>query len=100
MTQHTPGPWTVEPMPHPHRWLGWQVRGPSGIYVGGKLITPRINTLNEPDARLIAAAPDQNDALKVALHWLLDSDRAIGEYDNVVKIVQAAIAKAVKEEQK
>lgn len=90
MTQHTEGPWRVEPMPHPNRWRGWQVEGPSGIYDGSKLIQPRLNTLRKPDARLIAAAPELLEALK-ALVAFADS---MG-YGSPTRLrAKAAIAKA------
>ena len=98
MTQHTAGPWTVEKIRDGR--TGVLIRAPStGAQAPNPAVARIINSTfcydeREANARLIAAAPTQNDALKMTLRWLLDSDRAIGEYDNVVEVVQAAIAKA------
>ena len=58
MTKHTPGPWITN---------GGQIETEQGVYNGGIIAT--VGIVNHQDAtdianaRLIAAAPDQNEAL-------------------------------------
>ena len=92
MTQHTPGPWTIEKGMLP-------VMVATIIAPGSKRDTRLViahidNTrgfLGDPDAnaRLIAAAPELLEALKIAYPYVVD--RAA---DSVHKRVEAAIAKA------
>ena len=98
MTQHTPGPWTTSDKPGV--LLGDQGKYTTIYTASGSWCARVIGEDDESraNARLIAAAPAQNDALKMALRWLLASDRprlwASREYDKVVGAVQDAIAKA------
>jgi hypothetical protein len=56
MSEHTPGPWTIDaPLPSDRRWL---IRG-----VGRSAALATVLT-SEADARLIAAAPEMYEALQ------------------------------------
>ena len=92
MKQHTPGPWDFQNQGDLYDESGRVV-----IVDADQTSLAELEDLSEvsyANARLIAAAPAQNDALKVALRWLLDSNPAIGEYDKVVETIEAAIALA------
>ena len=61
-TQHTPGPWKVVTS-----WEDFMVEGPNReeiIFQDGPYGTP---TIKQANARLIAAAPDLLEALKLAV---------------------------------
>jgi hypothetical protein len=58
VSKHTPGPWKVAPS-----WDDWTVVGPNKeeiIFQDGPYQTP---TIRQPDAQLIAAAPELLEAL-------------------------------------
>lgn len=63
MSEHTPGPWcAVKPR------MNWFIRSASGSYV----LQPNYGSMNDADARLIAAAPDLLVACIGRLHSPLD----------------------------
>lgn len=77
--KHTPGPWVIqENTGMDEAWCDWHNVGPISL-MGGKA---------DANSRLIAAAPDLLDALKMARVWL-DFD---GRYD--LQGIDAVIAKA------
>jgi hypothetical protein len=88
MNKHTPGPWRVV-----DSWNDHMVEGQNGeeiIWQDGPHGTP---TINEANARLIAAAPD----LLAVLEELQESAAYWSEYDvpiGIVDRINAAIAKA------
>ena len=85
MSKHTPGPWRVV-----DSWNDYMVEGQNGeeiIWQDGPHETP---TINEANARLIAAAPDLLDALVM----VLDDPNALDGRPRTYEIVCAAIAKA------
>lgn len=95
-TKHTPGPWKAEPHLGTNFYV-WPVSDPKNrhTFVG------KIN--GEANARLIAAAPDAIEALRVALAYLeahrpsmkRDGFYALNEHENaVIKPIRAALAKA------
>jgi hypothetical protein len=60
VSKHTPGPWKVSPS-----WDDWTVVGPNKeeiIFQDGPYQTP---TILQPDAQLIAAAPELLKALEL-----------------------------------
>lgn len=89
MSGHTPGPWSLR-----HRPSGpWTVYVPAMSDSGRERFYNGIwihQGDNEADARLIAAAPELLEALKLAQDWLSTDDP---EWE-VRVAVDAAIAKA------
>jgi len=90
MTQHTAGPWTCETLPE--RW------GEYFIPEAAKHISSDFDEsfakqeeIDKANARLIAAAPELLEALKIAEVHLGWGDVTLG---NVHRIVRNAIAKA------
>ena len=86
---HTPGPW---------EWAedvdGWGREG-----LSPDVIRPTVNErirVDDANARLIAAAPDLLDALKIAMDYMSFHN---GEYDcqDQLDLINAAIAKATGE---
>ena len=93
-TQHTPGPWELVPASGRCPWPA-VIRGETG----GFLVHGISKQLCEADARLIAAAPDLLEALKLCesnISSLLASahPKVYGEW---LTVVRAAIAKATGE---
>ena len=103
MSEYTPGPWHIEP----------DIHGCKNIRAGGEdfftcneeigythgLVDESEDTGN---ARLIAAAPDQNEALKGILLYVDDlgswSQVVIDDAaENIKRIAKTAIAKAVED---
>ena len=87
MNGYTPGPWTVRMSTHPETWL---VTAPPSGPAEYRVVA---HALPEPDARLIAAAPDLLAALQLVNDCLLtatDADRIM-----LQQRARAAIAKAV-----
>jgi hypothetical protein len=80
MSQHTPGPWTIDDD-------GRTIKGRDGENVGGCVVLRMI----EANARLITAAPDMYKAIKEYMEWgpMTGSDR-----DLHTAAFRAAIAKA------
>ena len=96
----TPGPWTADP-----EFDYQSVLGPDGVQVADCSITvnprygKRTNEINEANARLVAAAPDLLEALKMARDCIAYCRRAhkdaqSGEGIPVELFIDAAIAKA------
>ena len=91
-TAHTPGPWIVGPHPGNSAGEDWRMilsvtseTGP--LYIGEAI---------EPDARLIAAAPDMLAALAIAEAFMSgfeDDEMQEGMAEKMAQI-RAAIAKA------
>lgn len=80
-TQHTPGP--------------WRIHGNYIVAGDHQTICQWINYTDEPDARLIAAAPDMLAALKHAAGKLADLEyHWIGDKAELWGPIRAAIAKA------
>lgn len=109
MTQakFTPGPWQIVTSEHPHKlggkhierrifteWHHPQMKGPMDVVglsigLGADEGSPaiRFTSISEPDARLIAAAPELLEALKYARRMVHASECDIA-------FIDAAIAKA------
>lgn len=85
MTKHTPGPWVAEPGGGRGAWIMGANREWTALACGDTDESANAN------ARLIAAAPELLEALKVAQIWL-DLD---GRYD--MRGINAAIEKATGE---
>ncbi len=92
MTQHTPGPWTIEQFAHPYgktedRTITSYTRTGNPLRIGRAY---NVMGPNETDAnaRLIAAAPDMLEALRN-----FTEGRKIA-YTAALEIARAAIAKA------
>lgn len=69
MNKHTPGPWFVD---HKSPFLvraGDDIDGRHIAHIGPANYTPRFD-VDEPNARLISAAPDLLEALEYALPYL------------------------------
>lgn len=94
--KHTPGPWEIAP----YAGSGRQIYGPNsrGICICGLAPNPfdPDSTENDPDAHLIAAAPDMLAALERAAVFLDDIAEASMNPDanDAASMVRAAIAKA------
>ena len=93
MNKHTPGPWRVV-----DSWNDYMVESQNGeeiIWQDGPHNTP---TINEANARLIAAAPDLLEALEHMLHRAhpayVDDDFMQEKLITAIEIARAAIAKA------
>lgn len=80
MSNHTPSPWVAQPFAG--RWIVWPIKK-------RKNHTAVAYDLDEGDARLMAAAPDLLEALKLAQSIIGHPD------DEGSKIIAAAIAKAM-----
>lgn len=88
MSKHTPGPWQAR-----------TGRANTSVYVEGTQHAVAVGC-KEPDARLIAAAPDMLEALREMLRQFEpanDLDDATPEMDDAVTLTRAAIAKATEE---
>ena len=90
MSKHTPGPWRVV-----DSWNDYMVESQNGeeiIWQDGPHDTP---TINEANARLIAAAPDLLEALESMLQSFLIT-QSLDDYpiDAPCNKARAAIAKA------
>lgn len=102
-TPWTPGPWTVEPVQHQHM--------PRWVRTGEPMRTVAMVCGNSPaeldsNARLIAAAPDMAEAVRIAaetferyaeLHLAKgtpDGDRKAAENEELAKLMRAALPKA------
>ena len=97
MSEHTPGPWRIEPHykcgwkgtakdPTPNRWQAIYVpqeRGTKGIVVNigikGGEVDDYWLSIKEADARLIEAAPDMLEALKALLACPAISDGGLSD---------------------
>lgn len=97
MNKHTPGPWSVTSEPD-EEYPVWDVGHRT---VGGPLdgdVLHVCDTVDEADARLIAAAPEMLEALKWAHDFAYDAYDDTKHYDKTVAEwlvrCEAAIAKA------
>jgi hypothetical protein len=92
MSKHTPGPWTIRESATHITVVG---ANNETIFHDDK----RCPSVPE-DARLVAAAPELLEALKMAVSALERSDyiQMDGDSVDVIDVSRAAIAKAVKEE--
>jgi gentisate 1,2-dioxygenase len=91
MSKHTPGPWKIV-----DAWNDHMVEGQNGeeiIWQDGPHGTP---TINEANARLIAAAPDLLEALENLADYV--DERAGDNECRPIENARAAIAKAKGEE--
>ena len=87
MSKHTPGPWRVV-----DSWNDYMVESQNGeeiIWQDGPHNTP---TINEANARLIAAAPDLLEALENLADYI--DERAGDNECRPLENARAAIAKA------
>ena len=100
-SQHTPGPWEVVSLEDDSRFSkGWRsiIAGKAFVIWPSSYTTTRFgdtqeiigSEISEPDARLIAAAPELLEALRQTL-FHLEALRGTGE---VIDMARAAIAKA------
>ncbi len=84
--KHTPGPWEATSRDHPEQGVyGWGFR--IATMTGGELSRDIAN------ARLIAAAPDMYEALKLCREYLAHSLGSTSEV-NPYPAIDAALAKA------
>ena len=106
MTKHTPGGWVVERLfnvmaPHAHGGMR------SVATTGGHMDSTRIEGVhaeNVANARLMAAAPDLLEALKIALGFVAafaggyranyDLKETLPSHQETIDSIQAVIAKA------
>ena len=95
MATHTPGPWTLHPTTiHPAvRSVGTPDAGPRRICTVGSM---NGNPVDKANARLIAAAPELLEALKLAAHCLQwhAAQHPAGMDCKALEDARAAIAKA------
>ena len=84
MSKHTPGPWAAIPDSREDSEGDWYVIAPDEDVI--------TTGLSEPDAALIAAAPDMLAALKYAEPFFTVATSLIPE--RLVTMARAAIAKA------
>lgn len=91
MSKHTPGPWFVcHKSPFIVR-AGDDISGRHIAHIGPANYTPRFD-IDEPNARLIAAAPDLLDALERLVSAARDADH--GYMDQAIDNAESAISKA------
>lgn len=89
----TPGPWNVQPTYYTHKPSGVQeLDGWNIVNKDGKTIvgTEGLYSDKEPDARLIAAAPELLEALQMLLSAIDGNHLTVGDCNEA----RAAIAKA------
>ena len=93
--KHTPGPWqAVKWDDNADDVVGWSVVDSEGAMLPESEMTGDIEEA-EANARLIAAAPDLLEALKICIEVLEDS----GNYPWTLEDVKEAVAKATGEQQ-
>jgi len=90
MNKHTPGPWFVDNKSPFLVRAGDDIDGRHIAHIGPANYTPRFD-VDEPNARLIAAAPD----LLEALEYVADIDVS-GADDSVVRFILAAAQNKVR----
>ena len=91
MNKHTPGPWFVcHKSPFIVR-AGDDISGRHIAHIGPANYTPRFD-IDEPNARLISAAPDLLEALERLVSVARDVDH--GYMDQAIDNAESAIAKA------
>jgi hypothetical protein len=97
MTNHTPGPWYIEQFAHPYgktedRTITGYTRTGNPLRIGRAY---NVMGPNETDAnaRLIAAAPDMLEALKIAQEQY-ENFAGAGKDDGTLGVINSAIAKA------
>lgn len=97
--KHTPGPWYVDKAPSIFGGHGFTIHKGSAMictaFPGAS--TDRIEPVAELNARLIAAAPELLDALKVMLEQFTKTPSTLKDSECRVK-AHAAIAKATGEQ--
>ena len=99
---HTPGPWTVEagrePVTHQINVVAGPYRGNRPEWYVAGVIAGMDESTQQANARLIAAAPDLLEALKVADARLTKVANALGAeklfWVDDIETVRTAIAKA------
>ncbi len=82
MSDHTPGPWTCQPI---------------GDETDANILGSRrelIATVADYDANLIAAAPDMHHALQLAQVYIRNIPGGAGKRSDTLRIITAAINKA------
>ncbi len=96
MSKHTPGPWKYSTEPQPN---GCPIIGAQGLMIAMLAHTVKQADQRETalaNARLIAAAPELLEALRVAALALAHATETVPVvYDDDYNRVSAAIAKAV-----
>ncbi len=89
---HTPGPWSVAPVRDDSgRYLVEPAAGNTDTSLDAVFIA---RCSSETDAKLIAAAPDLLDALRLAEGFIADRVPNTGEMAHVWLTIRAVIAKA------
>ena len=85
--KHSPAPW---------RWETVEGYGSSWLYDSdGNQIWHSITTPSQPDAALVAAAPDLLEALRFAYKQIYDGyDNTVGDESEALDYIQSVIAKA------
>lgn len=97
-TNHTPGPWHINQIGEILVIRGLTQSAKAGFTEDyyGQIAGVRNDTPDaEANARLIAAAPELLDALRIAQHVIHDQVACVdSKYDNARSAISAAIAKA------
>jgi hypothetical protein len=91
MSKHTPGPWTAN--------KPTQSNGRAEVHAGPMLVAQAFNWMLDAegdeqcwaDARLIAAAPELLEALRLVVHL---NERDVPMTDEELRVCRAAIARA------
>jgi hypothetical protein len=92
--KHTPGPWKVNATPHSSN-QNFVVLD-SGTNGSSKRVCAVYSDNDEADARLIAAAPEQNEACEALIAWIDSGDKGFPDealLNKAVKKARAALAK-------
>ena len=96
MNKHTPGPWFVD---HKSPFLvraGDDIDGRHIAHIGPANYTPRFD-VDEPNAKLIAAAPDLLEALEAWISYHDDEEDGVDSmlrYAKAIDMTRSAIARA------
>lgn len=86
MAEFTPGKWAAQKMPKPIGSANWQIT----FADDGEMVAEVV--YEEADAKLMAAAKEMYEALKVAFKVMLDG--SIEQQVNALKLIELAIDKA------
>lgn len=91
---YTPGPWRARKYPTISGGFTFEIQAGRTILVGCTSSSSHIASVDEANARLMAAAPDLLAALRVIANCVADEQGGVtlGSYEQ--EIVRAAIAKA------
>lgn len=95
--KHTPGPWTTDHKDHDEPYQDIKIKAGKHhaictVWIDDAPVRD-FNTMQEANARLIAAAPELLDALTTA-KWMLERDYIDDQKMQVIRKCEYAIAKA------